>query len=537
MPTLKGYQNRFSPQTDLKAGPIIAPRGTSFGPQEIAAISTGKGTLAAAAALEKVGEVFAQVADKRKTAAHEFYNVQASRDLGLLMGELDQIKDPDEQQSLYDKRTTDLYNSYREPLQKAGVNIERDFSGTYNRVRSSFDVKFQAMKTKTAMADTENMIRQTISAYEVGAATVGFDEAGEEIAKKQLEGAKILINENVGTLWQQAEAETMTANLVRNTATKRISAMVEANPQMAIDKINRGIFDDALPTADLVVLRQRAVNHQRAMEAESLRLAEKAERDAEKQTKEAQEVYADGLFGKLYDGKLTVNEVETAGRKRLIPHGEYRQLLNALKTEGGKEENDPMTVGDLGARLGMGADIGPDLDKARRTGKIKTETYITLKGQLANRNFKRGADYISKALRPGEMDRFDQEKNLRYATAMDDYIARISSAEDDDTIGVAKDIVFETLSRKRSAFMSLPSPLFLEGPRSELGNLNQARIATTEKFKSGSLREDEYKREIRLIDTLTRMLREQQLADQAADDEDGSAKDRLNRAKKESRRK
>lgn len=265
-------------------------------------------------------------------------------------------------------------------------------------------------------------------------------------------------------------------------------------------------------------------------EAEKVRVAEKQEIETAKAAKEAMETtYSDALIS-YSQGKLTETMVQHMLARREIDPDKASSLINRLREEakgGEKAENNPMLVGQLVARLEMGEDITADLDSAMKRGDIRPDTFISLKKQAAGDLFKRGSAFVSKALRPGEMDRFDQERNLRYARAMENYTRKVSEGQ--DPMEAARDVVFETVSEKTSAFMALPSPRYLDGDRNNLGNLNKAWRLTTDKWKAGALSDGEYQREIRLIERLQRLKRDMETADS---DSEQAMEKRLNRAKR-----
>jgi hypothetical protein len=239
---------------------------------------------------------------------------------------------------------------------------------------------------------------------------------------------------------------------------------------------------------------------------------DREERAAEKAVKTAQEnAYGDALVMHS-QGRLTEPMIQNLISTRRIDPDKGKTLIDSVRGEARREDkgvNNPVVLGDLVTRLEMGADIGPDLDRAQARGEVKDETYIGLKKQLADKNFKRGSDYVSKALRPGEMDRNDQGKNLRYASAMEEYVSRVSAGE--KPMEAADDVVLTALGKRRNAFAALPQPMFLEGDRNDLGNLNKAWVRTVEQFNAGNLAPEVYQREIRVLDELRRRKRDQDM--------------------------
>lgn len=208
-------------------------------------------------------------------------------------------------------------------------------------------------------------------------------------------------------------------------------------------------------------------------------------------------------------GTLTEDYITGQIVQRKIDPMKGRGMIDRLRAEaqkGAVKINNPVVVGDLASDIESGLDVeglGDRLDAALINEDIKTETYITLKSKMANREFRRGISYINRSLKPGFLDKWSSDTHIRHAEAIDDYQVMVAGGM--DPVEAAREIVDRNIGDVRRSITGLRKPYLLEGDKTDGMALALARTLTVDKFKNGGLTLEEYKREIFLIDELEKL--------------------------------
>jgi hypothetical protein len=204
----------------------------------------------------------------------------------------------------------------------------------------------------------------------------------------------------------------------------------------------------------------------------------------------------------FHNNELTPVYLENLATKRLISEETYDDLSKRLRSGGvsGATENNPLVVGDLAEMIELGIDADERLREALRKGQITDSTFITMTRQAAEGKYKEGLSYLSSALKPSQMDKWSPDKHLKYAEAVDLFNSKVRKGMDPLTAG--KEVVNLYTSDTRRTIRGLRRPVFLEGQKDSVVDLDVAEKLTVEAFLSGNLPKDEYEDEIRLINEL-----------------------------------
>jgi len=259
---------------------------------------------------------------------------------------------------------------------------------------------------------------------------------------------------------------------------------------------------------------------------EAVRKADKLERATEKAHKKEIEDNDFAAWQKYRKGDMTLNDLENLATNRKISEEAYNSIYEKMDPNAEKVKNDPVTVGEINDKLNLGMNVRPLLTSALHDRKINTGTYITMMGQVGNKEFKRGSDYITMALAPTQADRWSPDKGPRYAEAMDRYFILIGRGVNAVTAG--RDVVDSYLVGMKRTFRGLRRPIYLSdsqmqggtGDRKSKADLDLARTLTVQAYQMGAISDDVYKEEINLIDQLEKLSSEiTQIEVEVSDDE------------------
>ncbi|MBU1008395.1 hypothetical protein KKA53_04950 [Candidatus Dependentiae bacterium] len=238
----------------------------------------------------------------------------------------------------------------------------------------------------------------------------------------------------------------------------------------------------------------------------------------------------------FYNKDMSFAKLESLASTRQISEGTYRAIRDRMdKSAVSPQENNPHIVGELSEKVELGLDVRKDLKRALEKGEIKEETYITMTRQVTNKKYKRGLSFLSNAMKPTMMDKWNPDKNLRYAEAIEEWNFKINEGQ--DPVKAAIELVRQYTDDTRRTMAGLRKPMFLRGLKNDLAALNEAENATYRAWKSGRISDERYNKESELIRTL------KTLADWLTDTEDNLSaeekselEERKKRSKKEMNR-
>jgi len=278
-----------------------------------------------------------------------------------------------------------------------------------------------------------------------------------------------------------------------------LDGLIDRTPAEAVRLFGAGQFN-ALMTADQLDAYADRINQKKAeIEAEADRQRKVADEAAEEAHKAQIKDNEFGLLQEFHGGGLTHGRLEEMASKRQIGREAYDDLKKRLEKqgEGQAEENNPVVVGELGARIALGADVSEDLDRALHAGDIKPETYISMRESVADKGMRRAVEYVNDSLRPSPADRYDPGKHYRHANAVDELYGRVGKGEDPSA--AAKSVVARYLTNARVRLMGLRQPKYLKGLRSDPQAVDEAMAWTARAWQNKTISEEAYQDEMRVL--------------------------------------
>lgn len=289
----------------------------------------------------------------------------------------------------------------------------------------------------------------------------------------------------------------------RDITESAVRGTIDLDPELALQQLNEGDFDEGLSAAGKASLVRAAQTAFASDLAESVRFAEKLEKDAEKAHKQQQTDTARELYGLAQDGALKRDELDTAD----IALSDYKALLKQIENPTTVDDLDVYV--DLDARARDGADVRDEAVEALREGRITPNSFDKIIGRAEkaidanspSTPFDRGMDFISQAMKPNQLNPAVGAPQ-RYANAQADFnefFDRNKDASVADTMAEARRIVNEfSILELEQITLTLRKPQFMAGGRVE-PDLDETERRTLEAFEAGEIDAAEFGRQAVLI--------------------------------------
>ena len=231
---------------------------------------------------------------------------------------------------------------------------------------------------------------------------------------------------------------------------------------------------------------------------------------AEKDQREANDMAALILFGKpKEEGGMGIEDVELLGiRKKLSP-----DIVKYLQTRDREGYNDPVVVGDIAEGIEMKRDMGPQLNNALTTGRIKKETYIQFKKQIGNDKYWEALTRMRGAFEPSPMDKFSEDRHLKWENAFTYFNTLIEGSM---TPAEAADTVINGhYTKVQRTVSTLPRPAFWTGGNinSDMGlpdksAIDETRKVTAAKYTNREITPEQYSYEMKNLQDLENIWRD-----------------------------
>lgn len=249
--------------------------------------------------------------------------------------------------------------------------------------------------------------------------------------------------------------------------------------------------------------------------SDQTRTADRADRLADKALKERQQAVFADVVSRLNDedpsNGLTQAQLDQLLVRRDLDHALHSKLSKALNVTDPPRKDDPRAVVQLYQDLEGQSD--PDAFKSKALqmyadGLITKPTLDKFRSQ-ADRSESEGQDvkqyrkFVADAIATaGPLAVLDQDTAFRKATAIREFNERVAAGEP------PKDVADDVVDRYRLSDpgpTGLPKPRFLDGDRSDLDALENARQATAAAYREGRITKAQAVEESRLIKQLMDM--------------------------------
>ncbi len=205
--------------------------------------------------------------------------------------------------------------------------------------------------------------------------------------------------------------------------------------------------------------------------------------------------------------KLDINELH---KNRKISDSMYRYLSEAKEST---QTDNPYTVVALQDKVERGIDITNDIAAAISGGQLSEKTAAAMGKHQVDEKSKRAMQYLDRALKPSEADKWSPDKHVKYADATRLYYAKIADGMDYEQ--AAYEVVRGYIDGIRRTFKGLPTPEGLSpDQKKDVPSLEAAKAALVEKYRNNRISANEYKEKMGTITSLLQLATEVQQADE-----------------------
>lgn len=309
----------------------------------------------------------------------------------------------------------------------------------------------------------------------------------------------------------------------RNRAEQSLAnRMILDSPEAA----EAALFDPAqfrdLTPETRVSLQARAQTRAESVRKERVRLAEKAERDADRARKQAQDARELELLVQALDPEqgLSESSVLAEGAERNVDAAAVSRLISAVRAEKEVEDDPNVTLNLSRDALANDPTIPSRVVQAMENQLISGETAIQIVGQhdqasrrggiLAREDVQRAREFVDAnvgGLR-GPLAILDSAGSARTARALREYDRLVTQADGNGKPFDPMEIADQVTSRYRLAprdITELPRPLFLVGNRAQ-PDIEATRSATLEAMDNQEISRETAAEELKLLEEMETIL-------------------------------
>ena len=238
------------------------------------------------------------------------------------------------------------------------------------------------------------------------------------------------------------------------------------------------------------------------MAADRERFTKRNEDALEKQ----QKVNAGAVLQSLYNPEAPRVNVHDLHKRRLIDNATYE---HAIKARESAMLDNPWMVTELHDKAERGVDITNDLRNAVEVGSLSEKTAASIGKHTTDEKSKRAMQYIDRALKPSEADKWSPDKHLKYADATRLYYAKIQGGMDYET--AAAEVVRGYIDGVRRTVRMLPTPDGItQDQKTDMTALETSKQVLAEKFRKKQITPEVYREQMKNIDALIKIAVEDQ---------------------------
>lgn len=210
---------------------------------------------------------------------------------------------------------------------------------------------------------------------------------------------------------------------------------------------------------------------------------------------------AGAVLQSLYNPDAPKVDYHELHRQRKIDNATYE---HAIKARESTVADNPWVVSDLHDKAERGVDISEDIRNAVDSGGLSEKTAASIAKHTTDEKSKRAMQYIDRALKPSEADKWSPDKHLKYADATRLYYAKIQSGMDYEQAAV--EVVRGYISGVKRTLKQLATP---EGmtpdQKTDLNALESHKVALAEKLRTKRITPEVYREQMRLVDNLIKI--------------------------------
>jgi hypothetical protein len=237
---------------------------------------------------------------------------------------------------------------------------------------------------------------------------------------------------------------------------------------------------------------------------------ERSERIGRDNLEQQQKITAGAVLQSLYNPSAPKLDVHALHRDRKIDNATYE---HAIKARESTVVDNPYTVTDLQDKIERGIDVTEAIRQAVDSNQLSEKTASSIGRHVVNEKSKRAMQYLDRALRPSDADKWSPDKHLKYADATRLYYAKVANGMDYEQ--ASYEVVKGYIDGVRRTWKGLPTPQGLqESQKKDMASLEAAKQVLVEKLKTKQLSPNEYIEQMKIVDNLLKLAAESQELDE-----------------------
>lgn len=219
-----------------------------------------------------------------------------------------------------------------------------------------------------------------------------------------------------------------------------------------------------------------------------------------------QKVNESAVLQSLYNPEAPKVDVHDLHKRRQISNSAYE---HAIKARESATINNPWVVSDLHDQVKRGIDINDAIRKAVDSGSLSEKSAAQIGKHATDEKSKRAMQYIDRALKPSEADKWSPDKHLKYADATRLYYAKVQSGMDYEQ--AAAEVVKGYIDGIRRTVKMLPTPEGMSNDqKTDLTALENQKAVLAEQFRKKAITSEVYRARMTNIDSLIKIATEEQ---------------------------
>jgi hypothetical protein len=298
------------------------------------------------------------------------------------------------------------------------------------------------------------------------------------------------------------EAVDLSKNFTDSAESVRVEKAIQADPLKAIADLRGGEYQ-LNPT-----IKQQKIEKAQTKIDQDERQAKIEEDRLDRQMEKVRKTVIDkndlDMEQAYYNGTLKVKDLDALASNQMISLGTYNRIKEKLN-KGEPDQNDRFVVGEIASMIEMHDIEGARkaLETAANKGQIKTETYVSMRKELASKAFGDATRYVNKYTEPSpletNMDMMFRRAQIN-ADAIDELTLRAGKGEDP---GVVKyEIIKRIKGTQEKVISQMRDPKFLTGDKVDRKALAEAKQKTLDAFRNGTISGPDYNDELQLISNI-----------------------------------
>jgi hypothetical protein len=456
------------------------------------------------------------VRQEQQEATRRAEGLKAARDaidlenaMGPVVSAITQDPDltPDEKRRAFEEAYTDATTELKYTDPEVSINAEKSRHSLRKQWAQGLDEAI--LKEERAKSEAN------LNAALAGLAKASVTDPARSIARAEA----LIISGGRAAGWDAAKEEVELrkwTGMMEGNAVRRQLADPTKVEGLYAQLLDESQFPGLDPKTRTTLIGQAATQVER-VQRDRISAAERADRLAERATKDMQASNAGQLRVGIMNGEVSEQQLTTMLQERQISLKDFNQLLPAMRGEM-EQNDDPDTVVTLTKDLYDGTVDERYVWQAYADGRLSKDTATRLMstvesvrkggGVLGRDDVKRGREFVDQMVggTRGPLAVLDSQASQRVASALRDYDEAIQMEDEaaraegrqPEFKRITDDIVTRYKSDDQATLSALPRPYGYSGPRAQI-DIETTKAAIADAFDRGELTRAQIAEQVELL--------------------------------------